>query len=286
MARPRGYILPMTLALVAIAALVLARVCREHMRRSLRAARDTDELQRRWGMLSCQATYLRQAEAILESSELAAGRATAAVQTGVNLGGQQFELRFADDSAKLNLNAVYRRSDIASVERLARDGARRSGTSLAVHLRPMNRGAKSAADEDPPPAFGSFGQIFDESGIPSAAAIELATRDVTCWGDGKLNWRRASAAALAEALHGDRQSAARILALQKRGAAANAQELRQALGTAPDAAKNADDLFIDSSTAQSLWVTCGDPQSPAARFAVRRTQDHGRASVTSFTWQP
>ena len=286
MARPRGYILPMTLALVAIAALVLARVCRDDMRRSLCAARDADELQRRWAMLSCQATYLRQAEAVLESSELAAGRATPALQTEVNLGGQRFELRFADESAKLNVNAIYRRSDLTSVERLARDGARRSGTSLAVHLRPMNRGAEFAADEDPMPAFDSFGQIFDESGIPSAAAIELATRNVTCWGDGKLNWRRASAAALAEALHGDRQSAARILALQKRGSAANAQDLRQSIGTAPDAAKKADDLFTDSSTVQSLWVTCGDPQSPAARFAVRRTQDNGHATVTSFTWQP
>ena len=44
----------------------------------------------------------------------------------------------------------------------------------------------------------SFGQVFVSTGGElSPLDVQAATADITCWGDGKLNWRRASAAAIA-----------------------------------------------------------------------------------------
>ena len=286
MTRRKGYILPMSLALVAMAAAVLARVCRQEMRQSLDVARRADELQQHWGMLSCQVCYLREVEAVLQSAESATGRAAPAVRAVVQLGGRQFVMLFADESAKLNLNMIYRHSDAAATEHLVRAESLAAKPPLTVRLRPLKRGARLPDDEHAPPAFGGFGQIFDQANGAPAMAIQSASRNITCWGSGKINWRRASFATLTEALNGDRQAAGQIVALQKPGKAGAPRPLTQALQSTAGGAKRAEELFTDSSDSQSLWITCGDDNSSIARLIVREARDDGHAKIATFTWQP
>ena len=286
MRRSRGYILPMALSLIAMAAIVLAQVCRQTMRQSLAASQDARELQVRWGMRSCQATFLPQAEAILAAGEKAAHQPLPSVQTQVQLGGCRFELLVADETAKANLNTLYRRHDLTAVEEAARSAARSSNSSVQVRLRPMNRDLSPALGEKLPPAFGSFGQVFDEAAVASPLAIRSAAGDLTCWGGGKLNWRRASAAALEQVLHGNRQAADRIVSLRQAAASGTPLTLAAALQLAPELKKTANLWFTEKSDAQSLWITCGDPSHPAAWLAVRETHSNGRSQVTNFSWQP
>ena len=278
MNRPRGYILPMTLALLAIASLMLARVCRDGMRQAVRVHSEADELQRKWGMLSCQATYLGRTASVLEAAEKRSGRPAPILQATVNLGGQQFGLRFADESAKVNLNALASQSGMASIEQFVRSEARQNRADVQIHLRPT-RLKQLSNGYSPIPVFASFGQVYDESGASSPLAIESATANLTCWGSGKLNVKRASVGALMQMLHGDRQLIRRILELQATPENASAENV---LGDGADATKSLVKLLGDASDAQSLWITSGS----RARFAVRQLRENGQDDVTVFSWQP
>jgi len=284
MKRRHGTILPLTLALLALTATVLAGICRQNMRDVLRVGQDADELQRRWGILSCQSTLLPRASALLAQSEKLSGHPAAAVQSDVTLGGRRFLLLFADEQAKLNLNAAYWRHGRSRIEQLARTAARIGTSDLAVRVRPMTGGRRPKPDDPAPPVFGSFGQIFDESATRSSQPLVEATRQITCWGGGKLNWRRTSLASLQAILPDDRQTVDRILSQQRSDPQAPLAQFLGALQLTPEKRRSMEELFTDSSTCQSLWIVCGgDPGAPA-RLAVREIGDDGRTRVYCFSW--
>src|SRR5580698_10084320 len=95
--RRRGFVLLMILVLLAVAASVLGGICRLSLGNALAATQDAEELQHRWGVLSCEATLLPHAEFLLQNAEAARHRPVAAIDLQFKLGGQDFSCRIADE---------------------------------------------------------------------------------------------------------------------------------------------------------------------------------------------
>lgn len=197
-----GYVLLMTVVLIAIAGLFLAGIARHSLSLALSAQQSQEELQRRWSDLSCQQAILLNADHILEQLALdnQAGNAVssgnaARVSTRFMLGDTEVDLLLADESAKVSLNTIYRRQGKEGVSRLIRQESN-SGGILTLHLRPYRTNSNTGDF----PAFDSWGQVFSlarsESGNSIAAGLAGATEDLTCWGGGRLNLERASNAAV------------------------------------------------------------------------------------------
>src|SRR5215203_6677879 len=106
MKKRRGYILLTTLALLVLSSTLLVTLARSSIQRSLEARQSTEDLQRRWGQISCQRALLPHAENILINQEKLHRRPFPIYRASVQLGMQQFDLVLADEQSKANVNAV------------------------------------------------------------------------------------------------------------------------------------------------------------------------------------
>jgi hypothetical protein len=187
-ANHRGYVLLLTLLMLTVAGTALTGLSLKCLRRALKAAEMRDELQRRWGIISCERVLLPQSESILHQSTSNAQ----SVKKEWVLGNQSFELIFADEQANVNVNSVFPSAGLDGTERIVR---RLVGTAkIQIELSPLT-------DVPADRAFTSLAQLFGRtapSDLFAADSDEVPTNTgVTCWGNGKLNIRRASRDALA-----------------------------------------------------------------------------------------
>lgn len=274
----RGHILPLTLAVLAVAAATLGQICRNGMSRALDVGRQEQELRRRWALQSCQTTLLPRAAGLLTQAEHSAGRPLAVLETDLALGGTVYHLTLADEQAKANLNLLYRR-DRAQAEQAARAASHAAG-GPATHLRPLP--ARSGAHADALAiVFDSPGQFFTDTG--DFASLRTGVRGLTCWGDGKLNWRRASPAALSAVLASQRGLVEQILRQKSAGKEGSLSAAFEALQIPAEHRQELEKMLTDGSGAQSVWIACDNP-GRAALLAVRINLDNGRTRLVSFSW--
>ena len=192
-----GYVLVMTLGLLALAAIASVGLARHSLRLVAAAQQADDDLQHRWGTFSIRYVLLDRAAAILaaqvppDQADLPPWPKPARVTVSFALGDQTFAVTLADEDAKADLNTIYARdksNTLAAIRRLTRDAAT---SAVQVRLVPENNSRA---------AFRSWGQVFDLAAMPAenntAAVVAAASRDLTCWGTGKMNLRTAGDAAL------------------------------------------------------------------------------------------
>ena len=281
--RPRtGFVLLMTLLILAVAAAAMADVSRRSLRRALEANDAEQALQQKWAATSVRRTLLPRAALVINGAEQRTRRPAATVRTDLFLGDgpslTPVSLLFGDEGAKLNLNTLYERD---------RRGLQRSLTSLfdtgplRVELRPNPPGRDELAAPVPP--FESFGQVFD---APSPAALAGASAEVTLWGDGKLDYRRASAAVLAEGLTGElgRGEVGRLVQLRDTPAGQTLAGLFDALALPQRDRDRLAARLTESASTFSLWTVAGPPGRQTVRLAVlENTSDRGIRNV-DFAW--
>jgi hypothetical protein len=257
----RGYVLVMVLLVLAIAAAALAGACRMSLERALFAERAQEDLQRRWGVVTCRSVLLPKAEAVLSQ-----GPPSSEARRELHLNGTTVTLVFGDEQAKANMNRLYRAGGLSAAERAARQLAQSPG--LSVELRPLadapasaGAGSNDRADPaDPPPAFESFGQVFARARpadlVESRGAAPSVTAALTCWGDGSLNFRRASPEAVREVCAPFLPSAqiSKMLDLRAKSAKSEVSDVLDQLNLTESARDRLDDLLVDDSTCHSLWV--------------------------------
>jgi hypothetical protein len=165
------------------------------LQRAALASRAQADLQRRWGTLSCQATLLPKAESILAQAEEQSTDPVPVRRLQLPLGTQNFELIFTDEQAKASANLIYDTFGAADTEQRLRDLLPALGTSANIRLIPVESVPKIPGQ----PAFIGYGQIF-----PEAQPGQLVGQDqgqgaidqITCFGNGTINFRRASREAL------------------------------------------------------------------------------------------
>lgn len=226
--RRPGYVLVTVLALLVLSATLMVAVSRAALRHAAAARLAQDDLQHRWGVISCRRAVLNHADQILAIANRSLGRVNLArVDATVKLGNQSFDLIVSDEQAKANINALLEEADVTRVESRLRQSLSGTGLLNAVRLRPTAGPIFLPAPEDPaapppvpPPTTGpapptqtsllrlstaprvaGLGQVFEGAPVakwlrPSAGSDYSAIDLITLWGTGAVNIRRTSTAAL------------------------------------------------------------------------------------------
>jgi hypothetical protein len=152
------------------------------------------------------------------------------------------------------------------------------GAPVAVELRPIPGRGKTFgtadANDDDPLAFEGFDQVFTRLTTPASllqggrgtapagtaqvgtAQAATLTAALTCWGDGSLNLRRASADAV-RAVLARRLAAAeitRLLDLRRKNPDLESSDLLDALGLSESRRDAVEDLLTSESSCHSLWI--------------------------------
>jgi hypothetical protein len=302
----RGYILLTVLLLLMLAAVMMAAFCRLAISKSLEASAAEDDLQRRWGTLSCRDTILPNAENILELNETTAAP-VGHVHEDLVLGNEKFGIDICDEQAKANVNTLYaidgkdraQQSIQALVHAAGADlKARLQITTPAdVQLKPApTTGSKSLDDSPDPtdsaqvaPIVGSWSQVF-----PRVQASDLwpdlpaaVTQNLTCWGNGALNLRRASMQSLSQICSPvlSPQQIAQLLVLRGRlGDDATVDQLLAVMRVQTSATSAISARLTLVSATQSLWIRSSDHSGVQRTLFVRDGSNSDDVRVFSFQW--
>ena len=190
-----------TLVLIAVAAMALAGVSRASLGNALEAKQARNRLQRRWGVLTLESGLLSLVEQKLNQVEEEHLTFAQSVRGSLMLTDQRFDVVMADEQAKLNVAALNGRVDRQRSERIIKKLLREQGCDERVRIRPVQVNRVDSLAE-----IGSFSQVFPVAtgqGLFEPRRQGLAVVDlVTCWGNGKINYHRASEAVIRATLSG------------------------------------------------------------------------------------
>ena len=295
----RGYVLLLVLLLLALASVALATACRSTLRRSSAATAAAADLQHRWGATSAQYTLLDNAANVLDLADPPGGPPAVTLHGSLTLGGLRFDVDMSDEQAKANVNGLLAWHGHTAAEGIVRDLARSTGGRLAPRLPAGPRRARSVpTDADEPtddagdrvtPIVGCLTDAFPGAGwadlVPSSPGS--LSRSLTCYGDGKVNVRRASVAVLSAAC-GPALSPAQVSSLSRRARSAgptfDVAAAVAATGASPAAAAGVVGRLIDGSFTQSVWVTATDGRRVWRSWAVRDATDGERPRTVTGQW--
>ncbi len=300
-----GYVLMTVIAVSILVITCLSMLARQSLRMGLNAADKERMLQKRWGSLSLQRTLLANAGRIFEQQDKKNERqdntTTPVIQSKLTLGEVTFDLLLADEDAKLPLNTLYHHVGLKKTE----DSISRvagSNVTLATRLIPavepmqISREEKQIAvtddegEEDVRDAFRSWGEVFDLATLSKTArnqsSLQAATTNLTCWGSGQLNFRRASdeaILALANIVVQDGK-ARRVLQRYRSNPTASLPTLL--LSEVSDQQKQGkiQTIFSETRTNFSIWIDARSRTGPPLRtFTVMKRDADGVVQQQRFS---
>lgn len=258
--RRSGFVLVMTLLLIAISAVMLVGLSRQSLMLAMEAVEAQDSLQQRWAAVSFQEHLLKRAADLFGEQDRqfresgVDGPSPWFIEGEISLGGQSFQLILGDEDAKVNLNTCYRRQDRQQLASMVRAISKHSSPS-DVRLRPYR---VSHGDENVLPAFDSWGQVFSldlETGIPPTTLARI-TQEMTCWGSGRLNIVRASDKSLEQVCRMEVTGSTiqRIRELRRNMDSVRLDKLFSQLLLRESELEALREILADQSTCYSLWV--------------------------------
>ena len=305
----QGYVLLIVIAASVLVVTVLSGLANQSLRRGLQAADAERTLQQRWGTRTIERVFLTEASRLFDLREEAAKELklktppSPVVRTRIDLGGVAFDVLLGDEDAKVSLNAMYHRvgpeSTAKAIGQLAGRPVQQS-TRFLPAVRPMriareNRVLRPNDDEEDaeivPDAFRSWGEVFDlaalEKSLGNQAALPAATKELTCWGTGQLNFGRASDEAILAVTSSVVQDGAgrRLLQRYRDNPTATLDILLQTEVTNPRNRDQLKELLSETSTNFSIWI---DAQSKTGRsirtFTAMKRDDEGVIQESRFSF--
>lgn len=286
--RRRGFVLVMSLAILSVAALSLVGIARRSLALASQVTITQETLQRRWGLITLERALLAQADALLESAAPAyEGEGVrwpmpARIEAEFVWGGLEFQVCLADEDAKGNLNALYRRGH-QFAERAAAQALREgmaSGLSLALAPTSPQSGARARP-------FPSWGQIYEFNGGASAdpeVELERALRWVTCWGSGRLNLKRATNEVVALVLGAEfGEGVARSVLAARQRSDCNLDVIQQVAELNTRQQSRFRQLASDQSRSYSLWASVSNGKRRWTQLVVEEERDAQQGRVR-FVW--
>lgn len=263
----------LSLALLAIAGTVLTTAARRRLRRAMDAVDAERRLQLRWASRTLRAAVLPVAEELLEKAAVDLERPVAHTFRTIRLGGLGFTVVVCDEQAKANVNRIAQLR-----------GERAVGGALSAVQSGLVRPAHVVPRADPtldtskavglPQRYSSYDQLFELS-HPSELFEPRSLRPgpagrVTCWGDGRIGFRRAHPVALREALRGalDDTDIAKVLDFRAEQPDGSLGELLRHLALPGPKARAAAELMTDGSDCHGLWIVAEGPARRWYRFYV------------------
>ena len=289
--KKRGFVLLITLLLVAVAGTSLAVLTRKSLREALSAKSAVASLQRRWGAISCEASLLPIVEAALTDAQEKNNAVQPILRYSLTLGGQPFELTLADEQAKVNVNTLvsHRGKRVAQDEIKAL--VRRQGSRVKVKLNPHNTSLGSEVPGVPAmPLFGSFAQVFPNMSpdelIDSGEALYSPVDQVTCWGDGRINFRRASSQAMAVVCSGvlAPQDIDQLISIRTQSPQIELTEAMSQLSLTEKKLEKAQALLADGSLCHSLWVSVRTGDRWRHKLTIFESDANGTGRVYNMMW--
>jgi len=260
-----GFVLLLVLLVLLLAGVLLTTAARRSCQMALDAARAQRELQVRWGARSCADAILPHAENMLHENEILDGDSIVWRKQWIILGGVRFDMVIGDEQAKANVNILAARRGGNLTECLRRlSSEERLGTS--VRLVPRGRGDEHVpgyTSLDEVLDFDSPGELMEEDtellGVSehiTEIRPGLATARLTCWTDGRVNFKRSETIVLKEILEGvftDSQVYDLVCYKQQSPDCLLAEALNS-LELSREQVEVAKKLLTDESFCQSVWV--------------------------------
>jgi hypothetical protein len=293
---------------------VLGLLAKVSLRRGVQSVDAELALQQRWGAITLQRVLLAGAPKIFDDREkrlkelgVAGSPPPPFIRSAISFGGVTFDVMIADEDAKLNLNALYHHAGSTKLNQAIADIVPLSGrTSLrlvpaiepmlisreqVVTLRPDSGQGEKERKAEIPAAFRSWGEVFDlakmSAAVGSEAALPNLTTDMTCWGSGQLNIRRASDQSILAVVGTVIQDggAARFL---KNYRANPTMDLKVLLVTEVKNEGQRDELsklVSEASTNFSLWIDASTRTGrPIRDFIVMRRDEEGVTRLEKFAF--
>jgi len=284
--RQSGFVLLMVLAVLVLAATVLATAASRSCRSALEAAEAQRDLQLRWGALSARATVLPRAELLLGQEEARLQHPAVWARWELNLGNMPLVLGLSDEQAKANVNLLEarhgRQSMVASLGRL------QSGSGALLPIRPRPQEVRKLRGQLAPPRYESFDMLFEVHGPSQLASVEGRTapvKRITCWSDGRINFRRADRESLRAVTRGvlDEAELAKLLEFRREVPGGSVHEALKRLELPREQAVEAAQLLTDVSGCHALWVVTGEDEQRHYRLYVARAGG-GAGTNWRFAW--
>lgn len=284
----QGYVLIMTLVLIAIAALASAGLARRSLLSAQQAIEAQDDLQRHWGARSCQKLLLENAGAIFQqmeerdSTDQPRSPLPAVLSFTITLGGMEHHLWLSDENAKLNLNTVTSRIP-AKRRQLLFELVEHSAS---LQLRP-DRSPEAIRSKQ---WFSSWGQVTSLPAVWQAGSLEpllQTTREITCWGNGKLNIRTASDDLLLQLVSQvlSRDAATELLDARSQNTDLELSELLTSLALRRSQQTTLRRWLTDESSCYSLWLQLEDRHRRwYYQWIAGDRSSVGANSTISFRW--
>lgn len=298
--RRGGYVLLAVLAVLVLMVTILATLSKLSLRRALAAADAQVHLQQRVGADSIEKVLLPRAAKLFDdleqqAEEIRKTTGTAPpiprqIRSAVTFGGVTFDVVIADEDAKLNVNQVYHMTGPARTESTLRD-VTGPLSARSVRLLPATRpltelllesATDSEEDAEIPRAFRSWGEVFDltrlADGWGSDAALPTVTAEITCWGGGGLNIRRASDTSIrsAAACVLSDAGADRLLSRYRESPTMSLGILVQQEAKTESERLRLRRMLAETSTHFSLWIDASAIARGSMRtFSVMRKTDDG-----------
>jgi hypothetical protein len=197
------------------------------------------------------------------------------------LGGMTFHVVICDEQAKANVNMLTKLAGDRGVSASLMELQSNSAQALHVVTRPddLPNGPTTAPATALPMVYGSYEQLFEFS-HPSelferGSLRPAAVRQVTCWGNGRLNFKRAERTAMREVLAGslDESDLANVLAFRHKQPDCTLGELLRELNLPGPKAQAAAERLTDSSTCHALWIVAETSTRKWYRLFVTQAGD-------------
>lgn len=279
-----GYVLLMTLLLITIVAVAIASVSRLSLQRSIQTSREADKLQRNWAMRSAQYTIMQQANELLEKAEEDTAKPVGRLQFELKLGEQLFAFELADEQAKFNINSSFDlRGRVQTSESVRLLTANCPNKLVLLKPAISTPGMQNNNMRSKSTKFTLFSQVFHnvqpEHFVMQNSEREGLSSYVSCWGNGKTNFLRASREVLILACQPYLNSSEIDQLIQLREEIPGIS-LSQALGEldlSKNSKKMAMKLLTDRSGTFSLWSIHNAGTRVWYEFIVQSTSSHGNA---------
>ncbi len=196
--RAQGYVLVMALLLIAMAGSVLTIMAKRSIFEATDVYQAQKQLQHRWATYSLEKSLLPNASNVMttllendppDDQDLPVNK----IDFNIQLGDTTYQLTLSDEQAKANVNQLFKsQSQPTDVTQTVRSllEKRQIRNIPTINLKPFTW--ESDTQEHP---IQTLGQMFENVNLEQLMPFdseEPAVLDVvTCWGDGKLNFRQA-----------------------------------------------------------------------------------------------
>ncbi len=268
---------------------MLASTARRCCRESLQTASDLRQLQVRWGTISCRNAILPKAEQLLNERAAELEAPVSKTEKVISLGNMKFRLVISDEQAKANINMISSMKGKDGLQKSLQQLQADQNPPLLLKL-PINDSNASGGNKAKI-AYTCFDQIFVDAHPSDFLKLndhqQVLTDRITCWSDGRVNFRRADPLVLREMLRGF-LTESQVTELQQRCLDTPDITLYEAvkqLDLGRTKAMAAGSILTDTSNSHSLWIIVEGKTRNWYSFSVSNGSRHFASTKTrSFTW--